>query len=87
MVQMETVAAIAVISFVVGEICKAFPKFPERFIPVIVGVLGGGLGVIGLYVIPGFPADNILDAIAVGIASGLASTGAHQIYKQLSKEE
>ena len=85
--EMETVAAIAVICFAVGEICKAFPKFPERFIPCIVGVLGAGVGAIGLYVIPGFPADNVLDAIAIGIASGLASTGAHQIYKQLSKEE
>jgi hypothetical protein len=36
-------------------------------------------------VIPGYPADNIMDAIAVGIVSGLAATGANQIGKQMSK--
>lgn len=82
-----TVTSIGLICYIIGELCKAFPKFPERFIPIIVGVLGGCLGVVGMYVIPDFPAANIFDAIAVGIASGLASTGANQIYKQLNKEE
>jgi hypothetical protein len=34
---------------------------------------------------PDFPAKDILNAIAIGITSGLASTGADQIGKQLFK--
>ena len=33
--------------------------------------------------IPDFPANDILNAIAVGIVSGLSSTGVNQIYKQV----
>lgn len=51
----------------------------------IVGVAGGILGVVGMYVIPNFPATDVLDAIAVGIVSGLASTGVNQIQKQVKK--
>jgi hypothetical protein len=36
--------------------------------------------------VPGFPADNFLDALAVGAVSGAASTGIHQIYRQAEKE-
>ena len=39
---------------------------------------------IGLKIMPGFPADDPLTAIAVGIVSGLAATGSHEIAKQLS---
>lgn len=38
-----------------------------------------------MYVIPNFPATDVLDAIAVGIVSGLASTGVNQIQKQVKK--
>ena len=82
-----TVSAITVISYLVGIGCKAFDKFPDKFIPVTVGLVGAVLGVIGLYTIPDFPAQDVLNAIAVGIASGLASTGANQIVKQLTQEE
>jgi hypothetical protein len=34
----------------------------------------------------GFPAQDVLNALAVGIASGLASTGVNQIVKQLRQE-
>lgn len=39
-----------------------------------------------MYVIPDFPANDVLNAIAVGIVSGLASTGVNQIYKQVKKD-
>ena len=58
----------------------------NKWLPVICGVLGGILGVVGQRVMPDFPADNILTAIAVGIVSGLAATGAHQIYKQQTQK-
>ena len=53
-------------------------------------VLGGNMKgklliIVGMFVIPGYPANNILDAIAVGIVSGMASTGVNQIYKQIKK--
>lgn len=77
------VAAITVICFLAAQCIKA-TNLDNKWLPVICGVLGAILGVVGLYVMPDFPADDILTAIAVGIVSGLAATGAHQIYKQLS---
>lgn len=85
MPEFATVAGIVVICFLIGLGVKASP-LDDRFIPIIVGVCGAALGVVGLYTMPSFPVDNIIDAIAVGIASGLAATGVHQIGKQLSKE-
>lgn len=82
-----TVGAITVISYLVGAACKAAEKVPDKFIPVIVGTTGAVLGVIGMKTMADFPAQDILNAIAVGIASGLASTGANQIVKQLKQEE
>lgn len=79
-----TVAAIVVICYLIGLGVKAIP-LDDKFIPVVVGVVGGILGAVGMFVIPDFPASDILNAIAVGIVSGLASTGADQIYKQLKK--
>ena len=38
-----------------------------------------------MYLIPHFPTPDVLDAIAVGIVSGLASTGVNQIQKQVKK--
>lgn len=82
--QIGTVIAIVVITYLVGYAAKLIPKIKDEAIPVIVGVSGGILGAIGMYVIPDFPANDIMNAIAVGIVSGLASTGANQAYKQLS---
>lgn len=79
-----TVVSIVVICYLIGMIVKISPM-KDEWIPVIVGICGGILGVVGMYVIPDFPANDILNAIAVGISSGLASTGANQIYKQMSK--
>lgn len=80
-----TVAAITVIAYLVGMACKATGKI-DKWIPVIVGTVGAVLGVVGMYTIKDFPAQDILNALSVGIASGLASTGANQIIKQLKQE-
>ena len=85
MSMVTTVAAIVIICYLVGVIVKA-TKLDNKYIPAIVGIVGGALGVIGMYVIPDFPAKDVLNAIAVGIVSGLASTGADQIIKQLIKQ-
>lgn len=78
-----TIPCIIVICYVVGIAAKAIPQVSDNLIPVIVSVAGGILGVIGMYVIKDFPANDVLNALAIGIASGLASTGANQIVKQL----
>lgn len=80
-----TIPAIVVISYLVGMACKAVEKIPDNYIPVIVGGVGAVLGVVGMYTIKGFPAEDVLNALAIGIASGLASTGANQIVKQLKQ--
>lgn len=83
--QVSTVVAIVVITYLIGLGAKAIPQIKDNFIPIIVGVAGSILGIIGMYVIPDFPASDILNAIAVGIVSGLSSTGVNQIYKQVRK--
>lgn len=80
--QLGTVVAITMIAFFIGRVIKTVP-LDDKWIPPICGFVGGILGIIGMSVIPNYPASNWIDALAVGIASGLAATGSHQIYKQL----
>lgn len=80
------VAAIVVLSFLVGLTWKTSAKLDNKWIPIICGVVGLILGVVGRTVIEGFPATDPITAAAVGVVSGLAATGAHQIYKQLAKD-
>ena len=57
-----------------------------RVIPVIAGALGVVLGIVAFYAAPEIiAADNVLTAILIGGASGLAATGTNQIWKQLTK--
>ena len=75
-----SVIGITVICYLVGMIAKA-TAIDNKWIPVIVGVFGAILGVAGMYVISDFPAEDVINALAVGIVSGLASTGANQVSK------
>ena len=81
----EVIPAIAVICFLIGEAVKLTP-LDEKWIPVICGFCGGCLGVVAMYTMPEFPATSVLSSIAVGIVSGLAATGAHQIWKQVPQK-
>lgn len=83
--QVGTVVAIVVICYLIGMAAKAIKVVKDELIPVIVGVAGGILGVVGMYVIPDFPVNDVLNAVAVGIMSGLASVGANQVGKQIQK--
>ena len=83
--QVSTVVAIVVIAYLIGYGAKVVSNVKDEVIPVIVGVCGGILGVVGMYVIPDFPAHDILNAISIGIVSGLASTGVNQVWKQSKK--
>ena len=78
------VAAISVIAYMLGELAKA-SKLDNKWIPVICGIAGGVLGVVSLYLVPEFPAADLISAIAVGIVSGIAATGANQIMKQMKE--
>ena len=81
-----SVPAITVVCCLLGRIVKASP-IADRWIPCIVGAAGGLLGLAAMLSMPGFPASDPLSALAVGIVSGLASTGAHQLKKQLEASE
>lgn len=81
-----SVAAITVIVYLVGAAIKA-TAIDNKWIPVICGLAGAVLGVVGMHTIPDFPAQDILSAIAVGIVSGLAATGVNQAVKQLGSGE
>lgn len=76
------VAVITVICYLVGEIVKV-SGVDNKFIPCIVGAVGGVLGVAGMFLMPDFPATDYMTAVAVGIVSGLAATGINQIAKQM----
>lgn len=78
-----SVAAITVIAFLVGLAAKNIPAIGNEWIPVLCAVVGGVLGVVGMNIMPDFPATEYITAVAVGIVSGLAATGVHQIGKQL----
>ena len=82
----EAVPVITVIAFLIGLAVKLMP-LNDKWIPVICGFCGGVLGIVAMCVMPDFPVKDPLTSVAVGIVSGLASTGAHQIYKQLTKPE
>ncbi len=83
--QVGTVLAIVVITYLIGLGAKNISAIKDEVIPVIVGVCGGILGIAGMFAMPDFPAHDILNAIAIGIVSGLASTGVNQVWKQAKK--
>ena len=80
-----SVAAITVICYLGALIVKA-TSINNKWIPVFCGVIGAVLGVVSLYVMPDFPANDIVTSLAVGVTSGLAATGADQVYKQMTKD-
>ena len=80
------VAAITVICYLIGEIVKV-SGLDNKYIPCIVGIAGGVLGVVGMFIMPDFPAGDYITAVAVGIVSGLAATGVNQAMKQIGSEK
>lgn len=82
---MMGVAAITVVCYLIATLVKATP-LDNKWIPVICGGCGAVLGAISFYVMPDFPASDIVTALAVGTTSGFAATGVNQVYKQLTKD-
>ncbi len=81
-----SVAAITIICYLAAEGIKA-TNLDNKWLPVICGGLGAILGVVGMFVMPEYPANDYITSAAVGIVSGLAATGANQVVKQLSNNE
>lgn len=79
------VAAITVICLLIGQGVKV-SSLDSKFIPIICGVCGAVLGVVGMFLMPDFPATDYITAASVGIVSGLAATGANQVIKQLGSD-
>lgn len=80
------VAAITALAYLIGQGVKA-SGIANKWIPVICGVVGLVLGIVALYIMPDFPADDPITAAAIGAVSGLAATGIHQAAKQQQKED
>lgn len=78
-----SVAGITVICYLGGMACKASAKVKDEVIPVVCGAAGAALGVVGMYTMPAFPAADPINALAIGIVSGLAATGVNQAVKQI----
>ena len=56
-----SVTAITVICYLIGMICKSSDKIKDEVIPSVCGVCGAVLGIAGMYVIPDFPAQDMLN--------------------------
>jgi uncharacterized membrane protein HdeD (DUF308 family) len=79
-----SVAAITVFAYLVGLFWKTADKVDDKWIPCVCGAVGCVLGIVAFLIkIPDFPANDVINAAAVGIVSGLAATGINQIGKQL----
>ena len=57
----------------------------SKFIPICSVIYGLVLGIIGFYLPNANMGNNLVEAILIGISAGSASTGCHQIVKQLTK--
>lgn len=78
------VAAITLICYLAAEAIKA-TALDNKWLPAICGALGAVLGILAMFIMPEFPGTDYITAAAIGIASGLAATGANQVYKQMTK--
>ena len=83
------IPAIVVIVYLAAEGVKVIGKGSiNQYLPLICGVLGAALGAVAFFSMPGYiPAENVLEALAIGIVSGLSATGINQAFKQLSNKE
>lgn len=90
LIEVVSVPVIAAIVYVFMTIYKNLTKDKAgiwtNLIPLWAAILGAILGVIAFYAAPSIiPADNVLLAVVIGMASGLTATGVNQIWKQLVK--
>ncbi|MGI6403249.1 MAG: phage holin family protein [Oscillospiraceae bacterium] len=82
------IPSITVLCYLAAELYKALvPSDLYKHIPVLCGLVGALLGLVGHFFLPGFPiAENAISAAAVGAISGWAATGANQTVKKERKQ-
>lgn len=80
------VPVIVVCCYIIGEVYKkTFKETTYKYIPIIVSVIGGTLGIL-IYKTNKeliFNVNSIWEALLIGIVSGASSTGTNQIIKQI----
>ena len=74
------ISAVTVVCYLAASIVKSSPV-NNKWIPAICGGLGGILSVVGFFIVPDYPAENLFAAVSMGIVSGFA---ANQAYKQIA---
>ena len=80
------IPAIVIISYLVTEGFKQFVK--KKYLPTIAGLTGAIFGLLAFFYAPNLvPSTDVITAIAIGIVSGLASTGSDQLVKKLLEKE
>lgn len=82
--EVATVPVLVIICFALGE-CVKPTNLDNKWIPALMIPTGAVLGFLAFHVMPDFPANDPITAIGVGVSSGLAATGLHQLYKQMKK--
>lgn len=83
-----TIPVIVVICYAIGYCIKSFGSsdLADKLIPVVCTITGGIIGVVAFFTYPAIiPANDLFTALAIGLASGMASTGAYEIKEQLLK--
>lgn len=90
--EMVSIPVITIICYLIGEFFKLVilrKKKRYKYIPVIVGGVGGALGLIIYFISPEllFNTTNPFMAMAIGIVSGLASTGSNELVKQILRRK
>lgn len=88
--EFTSIPVIVLICYLIGEIYKVVFKSKEdlyKLIPVFVTLLGGLVGLVMYYIEPSFlKVNSIVSALEIGLISGAASTGMHQMVKQIWKK-
>lgn len=80
------------VMYLIGAIFKAFPSFPDKWIPLTLGALGAGFSLLYLAATTDISGlQDILGFIFSGLTQGILAAGAsvyiNQIAKQGSKDE
>ena len=81
MIQQYVVPVIIGVCFGVGQMIKPLEFIPNKYIPLIMGLLGVGLNIL---------ANNgtfNIEILLGGLASGLASTGVYEMSKSLTNKK
>ena len=90
--EIVSIPVITILCYFLGEFFKLVilrKKKRYKYIPIRVGGIGGILGLLIYYISPEllFNTTNPFVAMAIGIVSGLASTGGNEIVKKILKKE